>query len=570
MKRFHASRLALWLVLGVLAPSCSAAGVNTQVMVTVDAEPGVRSMTRTLVVRVYGGARGVAPSELALLQELPTPVTTSAGWPDVIALAPLDRDASRIYRVEASAYDVAAPGVDSVPVATVRATSGYVPGQTVWLRLLLQDACIGVACTDVSRTCRGGTCVDATIPPDMLPQWNSDGGIAPDGGHDVLDGAADAAVGCTPASCDDHLGCTDDSCSASGCVHVARDTMCSDGNLCTDDHCNGTVGDGCTHVSNTSACDDGIYCNGMDQCTAGTCTSHGGNPCGALTCDETARACTGCNTTPDCPAQMLGSWSACAYSGICALSGTQSRNVRTYTCNSTSHQCTYVDTTTSEPCGDRPTNGMACGTSSCDPAGACVYGSTCDQSGLQPRTCHDFSCSLGTCQDSPFSSPLTCSRNTDTSPCDDGNACTSPDRCSAGACSGPSTCDSGLLDGGASQDAGSCDDGYDCTTDFSDAGMCTHSPNHGYCNYGGPCSTGTCSPGAGSDSSGCVFVYACPDGGVVRDGGLTAPCLTTPTLCDDHDPCTDDSCMPGAPLADPVSGCVHLLTACGPDGGHIG
>jgi hypothetical protein len=54
-----------------------------------------------------------------------------------------------------------------------------------------------------------------------------------------------------------------------------------------------------------AGCDDGVFCNGVDLCSAGSCSDHAGNPCGALLmCDENndecVTACTGCQIDSAC------------------------------------------------------------------------------------------------------------------------------------------------------------------------------------------------------------------------------------------------------------------------------
>ncbi len=594
----RSSLLALVFALGVL-PACQSAGVNTQVMVTVDAEASVQRTTRSLVVRVYGGPRGTAQLDLDLLQEIPFPVAAGDGWPTLIALAPLDRDATRIYRVEAAAYDTPTPTEATVPVARVRAISGYVPEQIVWLRLLLQDACIGLECTDIQTTCSGGACVSAIRPASDLPRWGSDAGDGMDahvddagardagaeggtfdtGGLDLgtIDGGAadvggDAASGdsgsdagsdaassdagppCTPTSCDDGHTCTDDFCGPAGCEHFAVHSRCDDGQPCTDDRCAGATGDGCTHTNNTVACDDGLFCNGLDQCASGTCSSHPSAPCMApLTCDETMDVCLGCTGTSGCPAPTFGPWSGCTYAALCATSGTQSRATQTFTCMS--GMCVASSGTEVTACGTRSTDGLTCMSSSCESPGACQYGSTCDTTGSAPRTCHDYACMSGFCADTFYSSSSPCSRTTDGLGCDDGNACTGPDTCSMSMCTGPTSCDAGPGDAGTTR----CDDGFDCTVDVFFGGGCMFMPDDLFCDDGLSCSTDQCDPLApGHLPSGCVHSYlvCMPDAGSPPDSGAAA-CIMNPGLCDDADPCTVDACMPAAPLAGP-DGCTHL------------
>ncbi len=101
--------------------------------------------------------------------------------------------------------------------------------------------------------------------------------------------------------------------------------------------------------------------------------------------------------------------------------------------------------------------------------------------------------------------------------CDDGDACTEDDTCSAGACTGTAL---------------ECDDGNLCTDDACDpASGCTFTNNTAGCDDGDACTENdACSGGA---------------------------CAGTTLECDDANPCTDDSC-------DPASGCAHAnnTTSC--------
>ncbi len=557
--------VALLAVVGTVV-GCSQNGANTQIMVTVDAEPGVQRVSRHLLMRVYGGARGTPQADLLMVQEFPFVVADGVGWPSVVALAPLDRDSTRIYRVEASAYDVGAPNASSVPVATVRAISGYLPGQTLWLRLVLQDDCIGRTCADIQTTCEGGACVMAERPAESLPPWTADAGPGRDGGamdapvdmRDVgLDARADTSIdggACTAAGCDDGLACTDDFCGALGCDHLPVDARCEDGQECTDDVCDPTAG--CLHPPNAAGCDDGLFCNGLDHCDLGTCSGHASlGACAPLACDEDTDRCLDCSTSADCPSPTFGSFSACTYASACDPSGTQSRIVRTFECLST--VCVASDGPETRSCGTRSTEGVTCMASRCDTAGACSYPRTCATSGSAPETCHDFQCMGGTCTDTFYASSAPCTRPTDGIACDDGIACTSPDLCSGDVCRGGGTCDAGI------SDASSCSDGFACTDDVVGDAGCTFIPNDTFCDDAIGCSIESCAPTApGHDVRGCVhdFSGCMPDGGGPRDGG-SAPCVSMPSLCDTVAPCTIGSCMPSGALPD-ANGCVFFSAPC--------
>jgi len=103
----------------------------------------------------------------------------------------------------------------------------------------------------------------------------------------------------TPAECDDHNPCTDDSCDPSrGCVHTNNDAPCNDGDRCT-------VVDTCrdgTCAGTPVTCSDDDACNGVETCNPATGACQRGAP---LLCDD-GSACTvdtcdaqdGCRYTP--------------------------------------------------------------------------------------------------------------------------------------------------------------------------------------------------------------------------------------------------------------------------------
>ncbi len=153
------------------------------------------------------------------------------------------------------------------------------------------------------------------------------------------------------------------------------------------------------------------------------------------------------------------------------------------------------------PCDD----GDACTENDVCAAAACTAGTpvSCDDGNV----CTDDSCdTISGCQATP---------NTD--PCNDGDACTENDTCSAGACTGS------LID---------CDDANPCTDDTCSAGACQSLPNTDPCEDGDACTTGdTCSGGA------------CQSG--------------PPPVCQDGDPCTTDTCDSGSGCVfDPIVGCA--------------
>ena len=293
-------------LLSLLLLSCSA-GSRSQVMVVVDGEDRVRAMSERLEVVVRAGEQ---------LEDVVFSLTSSRSegiaWGTTVAVAPRARDASRRFRVDATAYD--ASGV----VATTYAISGFVEGEVRELRLLLRNACIGARC-DEDRACReGGECVEPFIPPDLLPPFvredagRDDADPGTDAGQDAgttdagtdagRDGGSDAGDGGPTPECIVNgdcpaADCAGVDCIAGECVYEPRHSACDPGNPCLRGVCDPL--DGCREETVGGPCDDGTFCNGADNCEAGVCNPSGVSPCGMGTCNEDADVC-GCARPADC------------------------------------------------------------------------------------------------------------------------------------------------------------------------------------------------------------------------------------------------------------------------------
>jgi hypothetical protein len=522
----------------VSVAGCSAVGENSQVLVIIQAEPGVRARASSLRLDVSSGPAGSQLTELAPREQRTATPLMAGDWPRSIVLVPTDRDANRVYQLEATALDDA-----DRPVASVRVFSGYVARTTRVLTLWLRDSCLDVMC-DPASTCDHGSCVMVVFTdPGTLPLRDVDAGGEADGGMDAR------AANDTGSSTD--VGPPDVPDAWLPDAHRCTAAECDDSNACTDDLCNATTGL-CEHSDNAAACDDTLFCNGLDTCGGGTCSAHAGNPCsGGTTCDEPTDSCLGCTGTGmgNCPAPMMGSFGSCGgFGDACDVSGTQTRMIRSFTCVSGS--CVSNDVPDTQPCS-RTTDGNSCGTSSCGAYGVCTGAplGCAGGMGTQSASCTDHACASGICGSVTRTDTQACfTRPPDGTTCDDGSACTGPDSCMGGSCVGTPTCIS---------DAGSvCDDAIPCTRDMF-MGTCRHTNDDSLCPPIG-CSIGTCSPMSGSaDANGCVYT-AC------FDGGSLAPCSTNGLLCDDGIICTIDQCMPGASGAD-ANGCIHSPGTC-PDG----
>ncbi|HET8945343.1 MAG TPA: choice-of-anchor L domain-containing protein [Candidatus Polarisedimenticolia bacterium] len=128
-----------------------------------------------------------------------------------------------------------------------------------------------------------------------------------------------------------------------------------------------------------------------------------------------------------------------------------------------------------------------------------------------------------------------CVTSQDGVPCNDGNACTSPDTCSGGACvGGPNVC--------ACQSNADCGDDNPCTDDTCEnPGTATAACAH--VNYTAPC----------GDGNACTGPDTCSGGSCV--GGPNVCGCQSNADCGDDNPCTDDVCEN---LGTPTATCVHV------------
>jgi hypothetical protein len=175
---------------------------RTQVMVTIDAEPAVAAAAVRLAIRVEGGATDLSLRAEQTVGSIDAPVAL----PLDVALVPLAGDATRRFRLEATALD--ATGDE---LGTVRVFSGFVAERTFSIRLVLEDCCRTVRCS-AQETCRACGCApDALDPPGEDAAVRVDASSPPDAGEQ----GTDASV---PPACD----------IASGCVSLAGPSVSLD------------------------------------------------------------------------------------------------------------------------------------------------------------------------------------------------------------------------------------------------------------------------------------------------------------------------------------------------------
>lgn len=371
--------------------------------------------------------------------------------------------------------------------------------------------------------------------------------------------------------------CNPDPCAGVVCDQAPGDCF-QDAGVCDGGHC--------TYLPKESgvACDDGNACTGNDVCdsegacagTDVTCTTPPNDQC-----YEAAGTCVAgeCQYVPKAEATACDDTNLCTESDACgadhvckgvervceAVAPTcEPDNVsRTYVdgqCIPIDGHCTYTTVDASCQYGCDAGSGLCVGD-------ACAT-VVCDQ---PPSTCHlpVGTCSAGECSYALRSAGATC---------DDGNACTTVDKCQAdGTCTGTElscttppnaqcyaaegTCVSGECtylpkDAGAACDDGdACTDGDTCKADQACAGTpktCDTPPNAQCYGATGSCTAGECA-------------YEAKEAGTTCDDG---------SLCTEDDACSADHACAGtirtcpAPAPTCVDGMAHLQqAACDPADG---
>ncbi len=249
--------------------------------------------------------------------------------------------------------------------------------------------------------------------------------------------SADAEDG---TACDDGDACTSgDQCLSGACVGEAMDCSYLD-DACLAGECNPATGS-CVAapLAEGAECDDGDACTDGDSCAAGDCV-----PGAETDCSEMADACnvamcdpdTGCYAEPVSDGTSCSDGDACTTGDVC-VDGT---------CGGAARDCSHLDddcnTGVCAASSGTCTTAPVADSTLCDDGDACTAIDRCSAgtcTGTSPVDCSSFTdaCNVGTCDAGSgcYAAPVT-----DGTLCSDGDSCTVGDACSSGVCTGTNTC----------------------------------------------------------------------------------------------------------------------------------
>ena len=254
------------------------------------------------------------------------------------------------------------------------------------------------ACDDGNKCTSGDACDGGTCFGSKLANCDDGNSCTADGCH--------PKSGCLhqPAAlnCDDGDPCSiGDVCAAGGCK-AGTALKCVDGNDCTDDACK--AGSGCLYVANQGQCNDGNACTTNDGCVAGAC-----KPGKVLDCTD-ANPC----TVEWCEAKV----------------GCKS-GLNTGSCDD-GDKCTTNDLCKSGVCNAGPkancADGNPCTDDSCEAVKGCQHKANSLPCKSDGKPCTQDICVSAACKHLPMQ---------EGAKCDDGQVCTTSEVCKVGQCAGP-------------------------------------------------------------------------------------------------------------------------------------
>ena len=384
------------------------------------------------------------------------------------------------------------------------------------------SGCFGEPCNENSD-CQSGWCVDhmgggvCSEPcEELCPDGWSCEAVAGSGTDLVYICVSNHTNLCRP--CNEPSDCLSAQGTEDACVSYGEEgSFC--GGVCDEDH----------------PCPDGFTCQDAET-VDGVPTKQCVNDAGVCECTEKSENLalyTGCSTQNE--------WGTCTGMRVCTgegLSSCDALNPAEEVCNGVDDDC---DGETDEVvCDDDNdcTQDVCAGEDGClhtelvdapcNDGDACTFGDLCSAGTCKgdALTCED----QNPCTDDSCDGELGCLYEPNDDPCSDGEPCTMADVCEGGSCAAgqeiecddgnPCTSDECGGDLGCSHvalDGGPCDDGNACTVDDQcSAGLCG-SVGIEDCDDGNPCTTDICNPNAG----GCVYEnnqIPCDDGSVCTSG----------------------------------------------------
>lgn len=495
-------------------------GPNSQILVFVEADPGIRRSAVGLHVRIFGSARDDDPESVP--NDMVHDVIEMVGdpsefFPRRYALAPLGGDAERLYLFEATARRGLSE--DSLEIVTARVISGYRPGEVAQIWLYLTDECAGVPCDDPRYSCDPQTMMctlRSRRDPDPIEAGMPDSGVV--------------VEGCTSdADCEDAHECTEDFCFQGQCGQSYAHSACDEGGECGAGRC---FNDGCRYALDDSLCMDSVPCT-ADICTETGCEHRPNNLACTAGPDGECDPVNGCQYSV-CSAETCTIENSCQASATCN-GDTCERPPRCADCCNGDCSMDDGEICTTDTCGPSGWEHTP-NAEPCEDGSTCTVGDFCSGGSCQPgrSACETFNpCTTSTCTDGACTTERPVANGT---PCDNSNGCPG-DTCQGGVCTDPGSCsfdagmpidagrdagmdagrdagprdggydaggfDAGRFDAGARPDAGGCtvcpDDGDPCTADFCMGPTCVHMTMAGCvdCGDGTVCGGGTtcCAPG---------------------------------------------------------------------------
>lgn len=334
--RRGASQLSLAVLTLFAVAACATETPRTQVMVTVDASNDVRAATRTLELVVVGGPASAEAEPRTWTESYRQDWSANAiEWPVLLALVPKGNNASRGYFVIATAKDAR-----GTTITRVRTRSGYVAGQTLWLRITLDSG-------DTCQPSDDAYCRDDVVLVDELKPWRgpmidagsdaslTDSAVSNDAGADASDAArdVDATADASPLA-DATVDAPQDASVDTGPIFDCTLLNCDDNKQCTTDRCDPRVG--CVYTTRVGSCDDNNRCTTNDSCLGEACVGT------IVTCQANA-ACRADTGICACGVGAIACGGSCILGAVCCPNSTNGScgQCGTSTCNSTgtSYDC---------------------------------------------------------------------------------------------------------------------------------------------------------------------------------------------------------------------------------------